>query len=154
MRQDSKSIGLWGSREGISRICRTSSSIEIPCRAASRYPCFMPARPSRTRALAIVLVLYACAQLLSFFLLVSAKPYSAGRLWTFGALGPLAAVTAIPRFQYHSLVSNVLFVAFCAVVLAGPFAYAMRPRRWTLAVTVIGLVMWWVFGIGFTIDHL
>ena len=114
----------------------------------------MPARPSRVRALAIILVLYACAQLLSFFFLISAKPYSAGKMWTFGALGPLAAVTAIPRLQYHSLASNALFVVFCAVVLATPFAYAMRPRLWTLAVTVIGLLVWCVFGIGFTIDHM
>jgi hypothetical protein len=114
----------------------------------------MPASPSRVRALAIVLVLYACAQLLSFFFLISAKPYSAGKMWTFGALGPLAAVTAIPRLQYHSLASNALFVAFCAVVLAAPFAYAIRPRRLTLAVTVIGLLVWCLFGIGFTIDHM
>jgi NADH:ubiquinone oxidoreductase subunit 3 (subunit A) len=114
----------------------------------------MLARPSRVRALAIVLVLYACAQLLSFSFLISAKPYSAGKMWTFGALGPLAAVTAVPRFQYHSLVGNALFVAFCVLVLAAPLAYAMRPRRWTLAVTVIGLLVWCVFGIGFTIDHL
>jgi hypothetical protein len=114
----------------------------------------MLARPSRVRALAIILVLYAGAQLLSFFFLISAKPYSAGKMWTFGALGPLAAVTAIPRLQYHSFVSNALFVTFCVVVLAAPFSYAIRPRRLTLAMTVIGLLVWCVFGIGFTIDHM
>ena len=109
---------------------------------------------SRAKALATVLVLYACAQLLSFLLLTSAKPYHAGEMWTFGALGPLAAVTAIPRFKHHSLASNALFVAFCALVLIAPFAYAMRPRRWTLAVTLIALLVWCLFGIGFTIDHM
>jgi hypothetical protein len=114
----------------------------------------MPARHSRLRALAIVLALYACAQLLSFLLLISVQPYHIGRMWAFGALGPLAAVTAVPRFQYHSLVSNALFVAFCALVLIAPFAYAMRPRRWTLVLTVVALLVWCLFGIGFTIDHL
>jgi hypothetical protein len=114
----------------------------------------MLARPSRVRALAIILVLYAGAQLLSFLFLISSMPYSAGKMWTFGALGPLAVVTAVPRFQYHSLLNNALFVAFCAVLLAAPFAYAIRPRRLTLAVTVIGLLVWCAFGIGFTIDHL
>lgn len=112
------------------------------------------ARPSRIRALATVLVLYASAQLLSFLLLISMKPYHLGQMWTFGALGPLAAVTAIPRFKYHSLMSNAMFVAFCTMVLAAPFAYAIRPRRWTLAVTVIGLLVWCLFGMGFTIDHM
>ena len=75
-------------------------------------------------------------------------------MWIFEALGPLAAVTAIPRFQYHSLVSNALFVAFCGAVLAAPFAYAIRLRLWTLVVTVIALVVWCLFGMGFTIDHM
>lgn len=114
----------------------------------------MRARPSRIRALATVLVLYASAQLLSFVLLNLAQPYDVGRMWTFGALGPLAAVTAVPRFQYHSLLGNALFVAFCAVLLAAPFSYAMRPRRWTLGLTVIALLVWCLFGIGFTIDHM
>jgi hypothetical protein len=114
----------------------------------------MAVRPSRIRAFAIVAVLYASAQLLSFLLLNLAQPYDVGRMWTFGALGPLAAVTAIPRFQYHSLLGNALFVAFCTVVLAAPFAYAIRPRRWMLGLTVIALLVWCLFGIGFTIDHL
>lgn len=102
----------------------------------------------------VVLVLYASAQLLSFLLLTSAQPYDVGRTWTFGALGPLAAVTAIPRFQYHSLFGNAMFVAVCAVVLAAPFAYALHPKRWTLGLTVIALLVWCLFGMGFTIDHL
>ena len=114
----------------------------------------MPARPSRVRALAIVAVLYASAQLLSFLFLLSMKPYHLGQMWTFGALGPLAAVTAIPRFQYHSLAGNALFLAFCSLVLIAPFAYALRPRRWTLVLTVIALLVWCLFGIGFTIDHM
>ena len=109
---------------------------------------------SRVKALAIVLVLYATAQLLSFLFLISAKPYHAGEMWTFGALGPLAAVTAFPRFKYHSLLSNGFFVACCLLVLAAPFAYAIRPRRWTLVLTVIALLVWCLFGIGFTIDHM
>ena len=94
-------------------------------------------------------MLYSSAQLLSFLLLSSAKPYELGRMWTFGALGPLAGVTAIPRFQYHSILANVSFVAFCAVVLA-----VIRPGRWTLALTMIGLLVWCLFGMGFTIDHM
>ena len=82
------------------------------------------------------------------------KPYHLGQMWTFGALGPLAAVTALPRFQYHSLLGNALFLAFCAAVLAAPFAYAIRPGRWTLILTVIGLMVWCLFGMGFTIDHM
>lgn len=109
---------------------------------------------SRARALAVVLALYAAAQLLSFLLLLSMKPYHLEQMWTFGALGPLAAVTAVPRFQYHSLPGNAMFVAFCAMVLATPFAYAIRPRWWTLALTVVGLMVWCLFGIGFTIDHM
>lgn len=109
---------------------------------------------SRTRALAVVLALYAAAQLLSFLFLLSTKPYHLEQMWTFGALGPLAAVTAIPRFRYHSLLSNAIFLAFCAMVLAAPFAYALRPRWWTLALTLVGLMVWCLFGIGFTIDHM
>ena len=63
-------------------------------------------------------------------------------------------MTAIPRFQYHSILANVSFVAFCAVVLAAPFAYVIRPGRWTLALTMVGLLVWCLFGIGFTIDHM
>lgn len=111
-------------------------------------------RPSRPRALATVLVLYATVQLLSFLLLSSEKPYHVEEMWPFGALGPLAAVTAIPRFRYHSFLSNAMFVAFCGAVLIAPFAYAIRPRRWTLLLTVVALLVWCLFGIGFTIDHM
>ena len=117
-------------------------------------PMSRPGPVSRVQALAIVAALYASAQLLSFLFLTSAQPHDIARMWTFGALGPLAAVTAIPRFRYHSFVSNSLFVVFCAVVLIAPFAYAVRPRRWTLVVTVVGLLVWCLFGIGFTIDHM
>lgn len=47
-------------------------------------------------------------------------PARAIRKWTFGVLGPVAAVTATPRFQYHSLLGNVLFVALCGMVLVAP----------------------------------
>jgi hypothetical protein len=75
-------------------------------------------------------------------------------MWLHGALGPLAAVEAVPRFQYHSLPGNIAFVAGCLTLLAAPFAYVIRPRRATLFLSLIGLVAWCLFGLGFTINHM
>lgn len=75
-------------------------------------------------------------------------------MWLHGSLGPLAAVEAVPRFQYHSLLGNIAFLAGCLTLLAAPFAYVIKPSRATLALSLIGLVAWWLFGLGFTINHM
>lgn len=99
--------------------------------------------------------MYVVVQLLSYVLLQAAcSPYGIGRMWLHGALGPLAAVEAVPRFQYHSLQGNIAFVAGCLTLLVAPFAYVIRPRRATLVLSLIALVAWWLFGLGFTINHM
>jgi hypothetical protein len=109
----------------------------------------------RLEALARVCGLYLVVQILSYVCLQRAcSAYVLGELWIYGALGPFAAVTAIPRFQYHSLLSNFGFVLVCLTVLASPFAYVAQPRRSTLIVSAVALVIWCVFGLGFSIDHM
>lgn len=109
----------------------------------------------RAAALRSVIIMYVVVQLLSYVLLqVACSPYNIGGLWLHGALGPLAAVEAVPRFQYHSLPGNIAFVAGCLMLFAAPFAYVMRPRRVTLALSLVGLILWWLFGLGFTIRHM
>jgi hypothetical protein len=99
--------------------------------------------------------MYLALQCISLIILQSACSSPAvGSLWLHGALGPLAAVEAIPRFRYHSLLSNLGFVLACIGILVAPFAYVMWPRRLLLAVSVLGLVVWWLFGLGFTIHHM
>lgn len=99
--------------------------------------------------------MYVAVQLLSYILLHAAcSPYGIGSLWVHGALGPLAAVEAVPIFQYHSLPGNIAFVAGCLMLLAAPLAYVIRPRRLTLILSLVGLILWWLFGLGFTIRHM
>ncbi len=68
--------------------------------------------------------------------------------------GPLALVTAIPRFQYHSVWSNTLFVLAFVALAAMPFLYVWRPRRWTLIVSMLAWGLWPWLGLLFTIHHL
>lgn len=68
--------------------------------------------------------------------------------------GPLAFVTAFPRFQYHSLTANTLFVAAFLGLAALPFLHAWRPRRWTLVVALLAWTVWPWLGFLFTIHHL
>jgi hypothetical protein len=111
--------------------------------------------PSRTAALLRLAGLYVAVQVVSYFVLqTSCSPYVLGDLWIHGALGPLAAVEAVPRFRYHSLLSNCGFVLLCVAVLTAPFAHVIWPRRGTMIVSLIGLVVWWLFGLGFTINHM
>ena len=79
---------------------------------------------------------------------------SRAELWRYAALGPLAAVEATARFQYHSFLGNAGFVAWCIAVSLAPFAYALRPGRAGLAASVAGLVLWVVFGLGFSVRHM
>ena len=110
---------------------------------------------SRRAALWRVALIYLAIQCASFIILQSScSSRAVGSLWLHGALGPLAAVEAIPRFRYHSLLSNVGFVLACLGILVSPLAYVMWPHRFLLAVSVLGLVVWWLFGLGFTIHHM
>lgn len=68
--------------------------------------------------------------------------------------GPLACVTAIPRFQYHSLVANVLFMLAFLALTALPFLHVWRPRRWTLVVSLLAWALWPWLGFLFTIHHM
>jgi hypothetical protein len=102
-----------------------------------------------------VVVLYLAIQGISYVVLQrSCSSYVLGEVWMFGALGPFAAVEAIPRLQYHSLLSNIGFVLVCLTVLVSPFVYVVWPRRTNLVASAIALVIWCVFGLGFSIDHM
>jgi hypothetical protein len=109
---------------------------------------------TRSRALGRVAALYLLVQLFSWVIL-SAACYEGSRaeLWGDGALGPLAAVEALPRFRYHSFTGNVFFVRWCCAVAIAPFAYVVRPGRAGLAATGVALVVWVVFGLGFSVRH-
>lgn len=110
---------------------------------------------SRASALWRVAALYLTVQLVSYlFLQASCSSYVLGELWIYGALGPLAAFEAVPRFRYHSPLGNIGFVVFSVAVLVAPFAYVIRPRAITLILSAVGLVVWCLFGLGFTIDHM
>lgn len=126
--------------------------------AAGPQPSPNPLAPrpvSRRTALVRVAALYGTIQLASFVVLwLVLSEYTFWGVWLRGALGPLAAFEAIPRFRYHSLPGNIAFSLWCLAVLLAPFAYVARPRRATLAVSVAGLVVWWIFGMGFSIRHM
>jgi hypothetical protein len=89
-----------------------------------------------------------------------------GFLSTFGALhwsvyeiictliGPLAAITAIPRFQYHALFPNVGFVLLFLVLAVLPFLHPYHPKRWTLIVSAMAWLLWPWLGFILTINHL
>lgn len=106
-------------------------------------------------ALRRVVLLYLVVQFISYVILQqSCSPAVYADVWLHGALGPFAAIKAGPRFQYHSLLSNIGFLLLCLAVLVMPLAYIVRPQRATLVVSVIGLVIWCVFGLGFSINHM
>src|SRR5687767_5962690 len=87
-----------------------------------------PRTISRLGAAGRVAVLYVLVQLISYALLQrSCSPSVAGAVWLYGALGPLAAVEAIPRLQYHSWLSNAGFVLGALLVLAAPLAHVAWP---------------------------
>lgn len=67
--------------------------------------------------------------------------------------GPLAFVTAFPRFQYHSLLANALFVLTFVALAALPFLHVWRPRRWTLMMSLLAWLVWPWLGFLFTIHH-
>ena len=92
---------------------------------------------SRRAALWRVALIYLTVQCASFIILQSScSPHATGSLWLHGALGPLAAIEAIPRFRYHSLLSNVGVVLVCVGILVMPFAYVRWPRRLSLVVSI------------------
>jgi hypothetical protein len=106
-------------------------------------------------ALQRVVFLYFVVQLVSYVILQqSCSPSVHSDVWLHGALGPFAAIKAGTRFQYHSLLSNIGFLLVCLAVLVMPLAYIVRPKRATLVVSLIGLVIWCVFGLGFSINHM
>ena len=118
-------------------------------------PSGAPKPVQRSAALWRVAAMYLVLQVVSYLVLrMCCSPYVHGDLWLHGALGPLAAVEAIPRFRYHSLPGNLGFVMVCLAVLAAPFAYVLNPRRWTLVASAVGLLVWCLFGMGFSIRHM
>ena len=109
----------------------------------------------RQSAATRVLALFVVAQLASFIVVQrGCSEYYQGELWAHGAAGPLAALKAIPRFRYHSVVSNLGFVLLVALLLAAPAAHVIWPRRATLFVSAAALVVWILFGMGMSIDHM
>ena len=110
---------------------------------------------SRVDAFWRVAGLFLLVQGISFVVLQrSCSPYVLGDVWIHGALGPLAAYKAVPPWQYHSALANAGFVMVCGCVFAAPLAYVVRPSRLTSVVSAIGLVIWCIFGLGFSIDHM
>ncbi len=67
--------------------------------------------------------------------------------------GPLAMVTAIPRFKYHGFFGNAGFVLGFALLAALPFLHVGHPRRWTLALSLLAWLLWPWLGVAFTIRH-
>jgi hypothetical protein len=116
-----------------------------------------PNRPSVSRRTALwrVAAMYLAVQGLSYVILqTSCSSYALVDLWVHGALGPLAAVEAVPRFRYHSFLSNAAFLALSGAILGVPFVYVVWPRRVAMVMSLFGLVVWWLFGLGFTIHHM
>ena len=114
----------------------------------------MPAMPRRDAFLRIAFI-YCVVQITSYLVLQRAcSPFVVADVWIHGALGPFAIVKALPRFQYHSVLANAGFVLVCLIVLFTPLAYVVRPGRLTLVVSAIGLMVWCVYGLGFSIDHM
>jgi len=115
-----------------------------------------PSQPTTRRAALIrIAIIYGAIQLASFVVLwLALSEYTFWDVWLRGALGPLAALEAIPRFRYHSLVGNIAFSLWCLAVMLVPFAYAVRPPRATLIGGVAGRVGWWIFGMGFSVRHM
>ncbi len=115
----------------------------------------MSATLARSRAFARVAGLYLLIQTISYAVLrTSCSPSTAGDVWLYGAIGPLAAVEAIPRLPSHSVFRNAAFIIWCVVVLVAPFIHVIRPRRWTLVASILALAIWCLFGLGFTIRHM
>ena len=120
--------------------------------AASSAP---PGSTQRSTALWRVAALYLAVQAVSYAVLrLCCSPYVNHDLWLHGALGPLSAVEAVPRFRYHSLPGNVGFVLVSLAILVAPFAYVLRPRRITLVASAVALVVWCLFGMGFAVRHM
>lgn len=115
-----------------------------------------PPRPiPRSVALWRVTALYLAVQAVSYVVLrLCCSPYHHNGLWIHGALGPLSAVEAVPRFRYHSLAGNVGFVLVSLAILVAPFAHVLHPRRITLAASAVALVVWCLFGMGFAVRHM
>ena len=110
---------------------------------------------SRRTALIRVAALYGAIQLASLVVLrLALSEHTFWDVWLRGALGPLAAYEAIPRFRYHSLIGNIAFSLWCLAVLVAPFVHVAHPRRATLVFSVAGLVVWWIFGMAFSIRHM
>jgi hypothetical protein len=109
---------------------------------------------SRATALQRVMMLYLIVQLLSYLLLQASWFYGVTRLWLYSVLGPFATIAALPRFRYHSMLSNLAFVCAGLIILAAPFAYVLRPRRATMILSFVGLVVWCLYGLGFAINHI
>lgn len=93
------------------------------------------------------------------------ETFATGILWGAGWLhfsleqvlctlsGPLAFVTALPRFQYHSLMGNVLFVLAFVALAALPFLHCRKSRRSTLVISLLAWLLRPWLGFLFTIHH-
>jgi len=67
--------------------------------------------------------------------------------------GPLAIVTAAPRFKYHSSFAGLLTLLIFALLAALPLLHLRHPRRWTLALSLLAWLVWPWIGFAFTIHH-
>lgn len=112
-------------------------------------------RTSRAKALAVTLALFAAVFVAWWWFVWSAfGQYTRAEVFVYGLRGPLNVVEAIPRFRYHSALSNAGFLAFNAAILVLPFAYVAWPRWFMLVVSLVGMVAWCVFGGGYSIHHM
>jgi hypothetical protein len=118
-------------------------------------PSGSPESARRGAALWRVAAIYLVVQAISYLVLrLCCSPYVHNNLWIHGALGPLSAVEAVPRFRYHSLPGNVGFVLLSLAILVAPFVHVLRPRRATLVASAVALVVWCLFGMGFAVRHI
>ncbi len=109
----------------------------------------------RRAAAARVLALFLVAQLASFAVVQrGCSEYSRTELWTYGVAGPLTGVKAIRTFQYHPFPANAGFVLFTLLLLVAPAVHVLWPRRATLPLSALAMVLWILFGMGMSIDHM
>jgi hypothetical protein len=102
-----------------------------------------------------VLTMYFVVQLASLMIVhQGCSSYEQVEFWTHGVLGPLAAIKVVPRFRYDSLLPTAGFVLLAAALLVAPAVHVLWPRRATLIVSAVALVVWVLFGMGLSIDHM
>jgi hypothetical protein len=69
--------------------------------------------------------------------------------------GPFNLLSRLDRlFAYFRFPRDALLLLLLAGIAVLPWTHAWRARWWTLALSLLGSVLWAAAGFGFTIDHL